>query len=240
MKRLMFMPDTHFPYHDRKAFRVFLHAVEEFEPDLLVLLGDVSDFYSVSSHDKDPRRKDRFEDEVYKSNLLLDKVEELGVPRVVFVEGNHEDRLRRHVWKQAPELVGLVTTEQVLQLDRRGWEFYSYKTHFQVGKLVVTHGTRSGKYSIHQTLLDMQHSFVIGHTHRLGYVIERNLLGESHVGMCPGWLGDFSTADFASDEQKRLWSHGFGIGYLERGGNIHLRPVPIVDGRCVIEGKLVK
>ena len=35
------------------------------------------------------------------------------------------------------------------------------------------------------------------------------------------------------------WVKGFGIGYLEpQTGIVHLQPVPIVNGRCVVNGKL--
>jgi hypothetical protein len=35
------------------------------------------------------------------------------------------------------------------------------------------------------------------------------------------------------------WVHGFGVGYLEpQSGVVHLQPVPIVHGKCVVNGRL--
>ena len=54
LKRIFFMPDVHVPHHSVRAFQVAVNACKRFDPDILVVLGDFADFYSVSSHDKDP------------------------------------------------------------------------------------------------------------------------------------------------------------------------------------------
>ena len=64
VQKIFFVPDTHVPYHDDKAFKLTLKAIRKFAPDILVVLGDFADFYSVSSHDKSPDRRILLNDEL--------------------------------------------------------------------------------------------------------------------------------------------------------------------------------
>ncbi len=64
--------------------------------------------------------------------------------------------------------------------------------------------------------------------------------GTPYVAAMLGWLGDSEKAASYMHEAKASdWVKGFGIGYLEpQTGIVHLQPVPIVNGRCVVNGKL--
>lgn len=242
LTRLAFMPDTHFPYHDVRAFRIFLNAMREFEPHGLFILGDAIDCYSVSDHDRDPARCKRLLDEFGVANREFDKVEDIMDDRVVYIEGNHEDRLRRYVWRRAPELHGMIDLSESLGIARRGWKRVAYQDHYRLGKLYVTHDVgRTGKHAVSQSLDDYGANVVIGHVHKIGYVVHRTVRGKPHFAMCPGWLGDLEAIDYRHRVRKtRDWCHGFGVGYMEPGGNVHVRPVPIVDRRCVLGGKVIK
>ena len=58
-----------------------------------------------------------------------------------------------------------------------------------------------------------------------------------------GWvgLGDVKKIDYKHKVKAlREWCHGFGLAYLEPNGAVHVRPVPIVDGKCLIEGRLLQ
>jgi hypothetical protein len=53
---VLFVPDTHRPFHDRRAWRLFLTVARDLKPKTIVSIGDFADFFGVSSHSKDPRR----------------------------------------------------------------------------------------------------------------------------------------------------------------------------------------
>lgn len=241
LERILFIPDMHVPYHDKRATELMLKAAKEFKPDHVLILGDMADFYAVSSHSKDPSRMVKFDEEVKETRNMLSRIKKLGAKNNVFIEGNHEDRLRRYLQDKAPELHSVISVPALLELDKAGYKFVPYKTSYSLGKLNVTHdlGT-AGRYAHYKSLDSFQHNIIIGHTHRLGYAVEGNAVGERHVTAMFGWLGDNNEVDYMHrNKMNKDWCLGFGVGYLDvASGTIYLSPVPIVNYTVVLEGKL--
>lgn len=236
------MPDCHVPYEDRAAFALMLEAGRRLRPDTVVLLGDFADFYSVSSHSKNPERARDLSYEVERVHERLRELAELGARRNVYIAGNHEDRLSRYLCDRAPELFGTVKLEEVLDLRQLGFEFVPYRKSLRIGKLHLTHDVGNSGPQAHAKASALYGgNVVIGHTHRLAYAVQGDAQGDAHVAAMLGWLGDRSQVDYLHAVQAAQWAHGFGIGYLEpESGVVHVVPVPIVRGRCVVEGKLVE
>lgn len=212
------------------------------KPDEIVVLGDFADFYSVSSHSKSPDRTRKLEEEAAAVNRRLSQLDELGAASKFYVAGNHEDRLDRYLADKAPELHGLVNFEQLFKLTERGWHVTPYKRSLKRGKLTITHDAGNAGAVAHTKALDaFQGNVVIGHTHRMAVSYVGNARGKTHVGAMFGWLGDVEAVDYLHQIQaQRAWHLGFGIGYQEPNGVIHLQPVPMIEYRCVVEGKLFK
>ena len=240
LKRLMIWPDSHIPYHDKRAFKLVHKVAKDFKPDTIVLQGDFADFFCVSSHSKNPNRRNNLESEVEAVNAELDKLDALGAREKIYVSGNHEDRLERYLMDKAPELFNVVKIPQLFNLKERGWKYVPYKSDTRVGKLNLTHDCGSaGRNAIFNALGTYQHNIAIGHTHRLAYIVEGNAHGETHVGASFGWLGDAKQADYMHRVRAaRDWAQGFGIGYLDTNtGTVYLVPVPIINYTVVVEGK---
>lgn len=243
MQKILFVPDCHFPYEDKAAFALLLKASKFLQPHFIVVLGDFVDCYTISAHSKDPRRTLRLPAEIAAARKGLQQLAATAPrARKLFIAGNHEQRLERYLCDRAPELFGLVSIEQLLDLAAMGWEFTPYKDYAKVGRLYVTHDIGNAGAQAHlKTQAAFEANTVIGHTHRIGYAVVGSARGQAHVGAMFGWLGDVKKADYMHKvKAQRDWAHGFGVGYLEPGGNVHLQPVPIVKGRCVIEGKLLR
>lgn len=240
MKKILIIPDTHVPYHDKRALDLMLKVGKDFKPDTVAILGDFADFYSVSSHSKDPNRKRNLEFEIEAVNKELDKIGKLGADVNIFIAGNHEDRLERFLMDKAPELFNMVQVKQLFRLRERGWRYVPYKDNARIGKLYLTHDTgTAGATANVRALNDFQYNVAIGHTHRMGYNIIGNARGEPHVGAMLGWLGDVKQVDYMHRiKAARDWCLGFGVGYMEPSGVVHLQPVPIVNYKCVVGGKL--
>lgn len=240
LKKILFVPDSHVPFEDKKAFNLMLKAGQQFRPDIVVILGDFADFYSVSDHLKDPSRVNKLKQEAKAVRVRLRQVEALGAKRNIFVAGNHEDRLTRYIAARAPELFGTVNIQKVLGLE--GWEYVEYKDHIRLGKLYVTHDCeKAGKTALFDAQAAFESNVVIGHLHRLGFFVVGSAQGKAHVAMCPGWLGDVERVDYKHRiRARRDFVHGFGLGYMEPSGIVHCVPVPIVLGKCTVEGRLVQ
>lgn len=242
LKRGLIIPDCHAPYVDKVAWRVLLAAGRALKPDFIVILGDFGDFYSVSNHSKDPRRVMLLDEEIRCVNERLSELDALGAKEKHFIEGNHENRLQRYLDDHAPALKGLLTVRDQFKLKERGWSFTPYKDFLSLGKISFTHDVgKAGKYAHYDAQMAFEGNVVIGHTHRLGYTVVGNVRGKPHLGAMLGWLGDFEEVDYMHRARaRRDWVHGFGIAYMEPNGNVHVTPVPIVNGSVIVEGKLVR
>lgn len=243
VEKILFIPDTHVPYHDKRAFDLVMKVGEMFKPDHVIILGDFIDMYTVSSHSKDPNRALKLEFELNEAKKELKRVKGLGAKNNVFVSGNHEDRLTRYLQDKAPELFNIISIPHLLGLDKMGFEYIPYKQHYKLGKLYITHDCgNAGRQAAFKALETFQHNVVIGHTHRLNYIVEGNASGEAHLGAMFGWLGDEKEADYMHRiKASRDWAKGFGIGYLEPStGFTYVVPVPIVNYSVVVEGKLIR
>lgn len=244
LQPILIVPDVHRPYHDKRAWSLFLKVARDIRPHHLVCIGDFADFYAVSSHSKDPSRVAQFKAELQDVNLGLDELDALKAKNKIFIGGNHEDRLTRYLQDKAPELFGVVSIPDLFRLKKRGWRYIAYKDDARIGKLYLTHdvGT-AGRYAPHKALDTYQHSIVTGHTHRLGYVVEGNAVAEHKLSASFGWLGDRKKVDYmVRAKVNKDWALGYGVGYMHpETGVAYLTPVPIVvaAGRytCVVNGK---
>lgn len=244
LEPVLIVPDTHAPYHDERAWRLMMKAAKVVQPRHVVCMGDLADCFTISRHSKNPLRHGQLEDElaiVREKRQELDALEPTG--RKIFIEGNHEDRLRRYIEERAPELYTLLDTDRALALTDNDWEFVPYKHHTKLGKVYFTHDTgHSGKYAVYRSLDAFQHSVVTCHTHRLAYLVEGDATGAQLVSASFGWLGDVEQVDYMHTiSAKRNWALGFGLGYLNPAtGLLYLQPVPIVDYSVVVNGKLIR
>lgn len=235
----LIIADCHRPYHDKRAWDLVLQVGRWLKPHIIINNGDFADFYTISSHSKDPARASRLTEELADCNAGFDQLDALGAKVKLFIGGNHEDRLRRFIEEKAPELVGQFRLPDLFHLYQRGWHYTPYKAHTKLGKLHITHdvGT-AGRYSTHKALDTYQHSVTTGHSHRLCYVVEGNAVGQHKLAATFGWLGDVKQADYMhSMNANKNWALGFGVGYVHRTTGIaYLVPVPIVKYTCVVNG----
>jgi predicted phosphodiesterase len=239
--KIMVCPDVHVPYQDELAWSTFLRAVEVVKPDALVLIGDFADCLSVSFHPKTPERKICLKAEIEAVNFELDRVGRLGVPRVIYCGGNHEFRTERYLAEKAPELFGMITIQDLLRVKERGWEWVPYKQWIRIGKTAFTHDVeRCGVNATRQSLLDFGGNLVFGHSHRGGIAYQGTVEGDQHVAMNVGWLGSYAAIDYRNAARaKRDWQHGFGIVYQDSAGYSWMQFVPVLSGRCIVDGHVV-
>lgn len=239
-KKVLIVPDVHAPFHDTKAWALMMKVARYLKPHTIVCLGDLADMFTVSSHSKDPRRSLQLDEELVKVRELRAELDSLKPKRKLFLEGNHEDRLRRYLQDKAPELFSLIDTDKLLGLSENGWEFVGYRDSAKVGKVSFTHDTnQGGKYSTMRALETFQSSVVIGHHHTQQFFVEGDATGKYRVGAQFGWLGDVDKVDYMHRVTSlRKWSLGFGVGYLDSNGVLFLQPVPLVGYRCCVEGRV--
>lgn len=243
MLKVMATGDWHCPYHDDLAMETFFAAVEKVRPDVVVLLGDQVDCFTLSTFDKSPDRLHSFSDEIRVTNSLLDRLEAYGC-KVHFIEGNHEFRLQRYMARKAPELWGLVGMPELLKLEQRGWTWHKYRGEaLRIGKMSFKHDVgKCGKYAAFHSLEQYGGNITFGHTHRGGTVYQGTSKGSQRVALNTGWLGDVEAVDYQHIEIARTYyQHGFGLVYVDlETGNVFPSFHAIVKGCTEINGALVR
>lgn len=244
LEPMLLLSDPHVPYHDVRAWDLMLQVGAQVKPHHLLVNGDLADFYSVSSHSKQPDRLDSLGAELLSVNDALDQLDGLKAKHKMFIAGNHEDRLTRYLQDKAPELFDIIDIPGLFNLEERHWDYTPYKEHTRIGKLYATHdvGT-AGRFSTYKALDTYQHSITTGHAHRMSYVVEGNAVGEYKLSAQFGWLGDASKVNYMHKAMVRKnWALGFGVGHLNPlTGVVYLVPVPIVQVKgvytCVVSGR---
>lgn len=242
LERVLIISDAHVPFHSRVWWSLMMQVARDLKPQHIVIIGDFADCYSVSDHDKDPSRANRMPEELAEVDKCLDELDALGATDKLYIEGNHEDRLRRLLMK-VPQLAGLVSIPKLLRLEERGWHFVPYKRHARRGAIHYTHDVNAaGRNAVFRALDTYQHSVVTGHTHRFQYIVEGSAVGDCKISAMFGWGGDVELVDYTCLAKARKdWALGFGVGYHDPSTEYtYLVPVPIVHGSCCVEGRLYR
>jgi hypothetical protein len=224
-----------------------LKVAQDVKPDHIYILGDYADFYSVSSHAKDPRVFQMLQDEVVDCLGALDQLDSLFPDaKKVFIQGNHEWRLERYLMNQAPALFGVTDSELILNLnDRANWKFIQYGPNQMVnvaGSYLVARHESLGS-SAKATATKALCSLVYGHIHRIEESHMVGLDGTNHVCFSVGWLGD-KRQDKIFDYVKshHQWQLGFGLVSVNpKTRMFYHQKVHILENNnkvsCVVNGK---
>jgi hypothetical protein len=242
LEPVLIVADAHRPYHSPVWWDLLMQVGRWLKPAHLVIIGDFADFYAVSDHDKHPDRANRMDEELADVDAGLDELDSLGARDKLYIEGNHEDRLRRYLMKN-PALAGVVSTEKLLKLRERGWEFVPYKRHAARGKVHFTHDVGSaGRNAVFRALDTYQTSVVHGHTHRMQMVVEGTAVGGCKISASFGWGGNVEAVDYMNLARARAsWALGFGVGYLEPiSGFCYLQAIPVIESTVCVNGTLFR
>lgn len=236
-RKVAFIPDTHVPNHDEAAWELMLKALRAFNPDTVVILGDFADFEPVSAHPRKPRSEQFLISDLGPIASALHDLDEIGPLHKIYVMGNHEFRLERYISKNAPALDGLFSYEK--WLEDQNWEVVPYLSTYKLGKLNITHDTGTAGVNAHRDAAAAHMgSTIVGHSHRLAYEVRGKVDGVPYLAAMFGWLGDPTKITYLHNARAAHWVHGFGIGYMLPDGVTHVQPVPIIDGKCVVEGQV--
>jgi hypothetical protein len=250
LKLALLIPDTHRPFHHKKAYDLMINVATFLPINEIVIMGDYADFYSVSSHAKSPDVFNMLKDEVESVNEGLDELDELfPEAKKVYLEGNHEYRLERYLVDKAPALFGITSMQHLLKLDQRpNWIYVPYGPS-QLYNVLNSHLharheplSNSTKATAQRAML----SLTFGHVHSIEENHVVSLDGKNHVSFCGGWLGNkrFDKV-FSYVKNYWQWQLGFVLVYVNPvTGFFYHQKIHILEDEttlsCVVNGKLFK
>jgi len=228
--KVLIINDLHRPFHDVASLTAIEHFWADFKPDLEIYNGDIADFYCISNYDKNPSRRFHLQDEMDDTAAWLERRAKANPSaRRIFIDGNHEDRLRRWLWRHGTEVSSLraLTVEEQLKLKDSGFEHLDYMSVVNLLSFRIEHGykaTASKAYPVNVSrwmAIATGSSGLCGHTHHHSKYSWTDSRG-SHSYIENGCVCrlDMDYAPFPN------WQHGFCTGVVHRN-KIHLSPVLI-------------
>lgn len=249
IRRALIIPDSHIPYHHQKAIDLVFQMAKDTEGlEEIVILGDFADFYAVNAHGKHPGLMHVLQDEVNEVNRILDVIDtEFPNAKKVYIEGNHEYRLERYLYKNAPALFGVTQWDLLFKLNQRpNWKSVNYgpmQYHRVLGCNLFARHEPYSMSSAKASLAGCGSNLVYGHVHRKEYAIVRQPDGKRIVNFSPGWLGDTRKKDvFSYVKKPPLWELGAAIVTTE--GRSHEFDVQMLEFdervRCHYNGRIYK
>lgn len=172
--RLVVFNDCQVPFHDYATLKAIENFMIDFEPTAIINAGDFLDFYHLSDFDKNPSRVkgSGLQDELDIGRTLLTRWgDQNPKARKILIQGNHEDRLRRFIWRH-PGVAGLrdLDLARLLRVEDE-WEVLPYKSLVQYGSLLIEHGDLVRQHSAYTAKAMFEkrgQSGIVGHTHRFG------------------------------------------------------------------------
>lgn len=226
--------DLHIPYQDDTAINSIFSYLEDEHiiPSTICILGDLLDFYEISVFNKDPRKKDVAGEIKDGKEFLLNLRNRYPDSRIILVEGNHEQRLQRYIFRQAPELTDLLDSllEDKLGLKELNVEYII--APFRIGRLWHLHGHEKtgGGYNVEfvcNVLWNyIYRHFIAGHFHRRQMKTFKAIDGTVYWTACVGYLG--GVLDWAP---LNRWDQGACIIRYDADGNFRAELRTILNGQ---------
>ncbi len=242
LRRVLFIPDSHLPDVDPRAFQVMLDVAQDFKPHEVVYLGDFFDAKCVSSYEKDPLTTVQLlEEELIPGREAMDKVERITkAKKFTFLCGNHESRVERYINENAPALARASAVRDILKVpDYYRFLPYGQKGHYRIGNWVITHGTLCGKHVAAAMVHKYGCNVLFGHVHRIQRYQVTNFAGDIMTGLTCGWLGDkVKAAEYIKNVAD--WAHGFALGYFKPSGSGSIETISIEKYQAIALGTLYK
>ena len=239
-RRILWMSDLHIPYHDPRAVNAVLEFARDWTPDLVVVGGDLYDFYGISRWEKSPARlRETIQLELDAGKPIVQAIDSLGAD-VDYILGNHEARLASLVGIH-PALDGLraFSWERLAELPTT-WRVLPDQARLRVGGLDFLHGNLKGrgggaKHVAANMLGKLKRSFMCGHWHRKQSYIDPDGDGTPRGGWTNGWLGDVRQADYISCPD---WANGAATVEMDPDEDLFgVHQFTIIDGKFIRNGK---
>lgn len=230
-KKVVFISDIHAPFQDESAIRATISFIKYWKPTELIFMGDVVDFYAISRFIRNPDRANKLQEELDVAHTILKRFC-LAAPKAkkTFLKGNHEYRLQKYLWSNAPELSNLrsLTVPEQLHLNDLGIEYIENGKITRNGT-VIKHGNVVRKFAGYSAKGEFENCGISGvsaHTHRLGQYFH------THEGGMFTWIECGCLCDMNAEYMEGKvanWQHGFGIGFYKNSGstrfNVGLVPI---------------
>lgn len=253
MKTTLLVPDIQWPYHDQLMLDKLIKVAKEIQPDAIVQIGDGIDFDTISQWSVGtakayaPTLQKHIDG--YRKGFLEAMATVAPKAKKIWLEGNHDSRLRSFVAKYAPALSVLdaLSMDSLFDLKSSGWTYE--KGPVRIGTNVYAiHGHESGGYAATLSAWDTKFSkrygsdksFVFGHTHQPG-ILSRAFGYSGKVSprftLNVGSIMDSVQATYVKDGSVS-WTQSFGLLY-DDGKRVYPELILATDRGFMLHGRKI-
>ena len=243
--------DLHIPYHSPECVALLFQFLKDTQPDWIYILGDLLDCWELSHFRKFPvMNGNDFQKEIeLTKKYFADIFQTCPKTKVVYIEGNHEFRIKSYLMERAKELYFLpsLRLEYLLELHKYPQvHFYELrnKSKFshnfsKLGYLRLGHADMSRKEAgaTAKGLRDeLGCNVITGHTHKLAFTPKKYA-----DGVLQGWEAGCLcklNPDYMSNPN---WQNGFL--FIEANKDITqwtITPILIENNSFIFGGKVYK
>jgi len=256
------------PIHDEQAISVALAVCRDADPDLVVLVGDNADFCEFGKYRYSPAFQQTTQATIDRLGLLCAELRAAAPrARIVWIAGNHEERLPNMLLDNAraafglrkaqhPETWPVMSVPYLCNFDRYQIEYlpgYPASSLWINDRLRVIHGdkVKSGGSTAHAYLSGEKVSVIFGHIHRREYAARtrEDRDGPKEVmaaspgclarldGVVPSTKGG-TDLDGRPVQRHEDWQQGLAVVRYEDGdGRFTYENVAIHEGWAMWQGK---
>ena len=201
LTRSIVINDNHFPFHNPRLFHydctgLIPDIIDDCGYDRIILNGDLLDMYNWNSYHLHPDvlAKWSMQDELDVGREFIQSLRKRWPKKeIVYLLGNHEDRMERWVIEKAKPLHNILRFENELQLELHDIEFYPYTWDYQIenSKCHVMHSPASyGENGANTSLKKkVDSTYIYGCSHRQQTACVTGASGEVYESYFNGWLG---------------------------------------------------
>lgn len=154
--------DFHVPFQDDKAVNCFIKTANELQPEVIVINGDLLDFYRLSRFSKGEGRNPM--EEITEAKAILEDLH-LCCPdsKIFYPIGNHENRLEKYIYDKAPEIISIVDNfYELLKCKDIGVQG-CHKVIFN-NEFICKHGSVVSQKAGQTAIKEMERSYTSGAT----------------------------------------------------------------------------
>ena len=229
--RLLVMSDTQIPFVDQPFLDAVMRFSRDWKPHDIIYAGDILDCYDQSDFDKRPNRMFSLPDEIDQATGIMARMKREAMPdtQLWWIDGNHEARFQRQLWKRSPELAFAVKDlPELLGLEQNAAGYVPYGKHVDYLGFTITHGNLVRKHSAYTAKAhfdEYKSSGMNGHTHRAGLFCHTDMHGRSR-----SWfeIGCVCRRDLEYVRGVANWQHAFLIGVVYRNA-LHPQLIQVIE-----------
>lgn len=244
IKKGVFLSDIHFPWNiDLSGIFKF---IKDYKPDEIILGGDIIDgpdhgFEGWTFEQVEKNAYKRYDEEVkILQKLMTDLREVAPKAKIIYLEGNHEERYQRMVRRYPNTLKSRFRLDRDACPNAKWIPYGDYDSFYKVGDMLFTHGTiYPDAHAKKMAQAYLPNKVVYGHIHDFQSYTTHNgdprKPGRYAVtsGCLCGRLPDYKKG------HPNKWVNGF-ISWISINGCTTPTPHLIENGMFQIGGKVYK